>query len=60
LVNNAAVFPHAICVGVAFSVRETIRPMIEIAPLEQAADAYAHMMQAKHAPHGAGHSVVDE
>src|SRR5467141_4140269 len=31
----------------AFSVLENIRPMIETAPLEQAADAYAHMMQGK-------------
>jgi len=31
----------------AFSVLEKIRPMIETAPLEQAADAYAHMMQGK-------------
>jgi len=31
----------------AFSVLETIRPMIETAPLEQAADAYARMMQGK-------------
>jgi len=29
----------------AFSVLENIRPMIETAPLEQAADAYARMMQ---------------
>src|SRR6202521_5710621 len=31
----------------AFSVLENIRPMIEIAPLEQAADAYARMIQGK-------------
>jgi len=31
----------------AFSVLENIRPMIETAPLEQAADAYAPMMQGK-------------
>jgi D-arabinose 1-dehydrogenase-like Zn-dependent alcohol dehydrogenase len=31
----------------AFSVLEDIRPMIETAPLEQAADAYARMMQGK-------------
>jgi alcohol dehydrogenase, propanol-preferring len=31
----------------AFSVRENIRPMIETVPLEQAADAYARMMQGK-------------
>ena len=31
----------------AFSVLENIRPMIETLPLEQAADAYAHMMQGK-------------
>src|SRR5579863_6261758 len=31
----------------AFSVLENISPMIEIAPLEQAADAYARMMQGK-------------
>src|ERR1700731_4699235 len=31
----------------AFSVLENIRPMIEIAPLEQAADGYARRMQAK-------------
>src|SRR5215469_203231 len=31
----------------AFSVLQNIRPMIETAPLEQAADAYAHMMQGK-------------
>src|SRR6267154_2793376 len=31
----------------AFSVLENIRPMIETAPLEQVADAYAHMMQGK-------------
>jgi alcohol dehydrogenase, propanol-preferring len=31
----------------AFSVMENIRPMIETAPLEQAADAYARMMQGK-------------
>jgi alcohol dehydrogenase, propanol-preferring len=29
----------------SFSVLENIRPMIETAPLEQAADAYARMMQ---------------
>ena len=32
----------------AFSVLENIRPMIETFPLEQAADAYARMMQGKH------------
>jgi propanol-preferring alcohol dehydrogenase len=31
----------------AFSVLENIRPMIETAPLEQAADAYARMMEGK-------------
>ena len=31
----------------AFSVQENIRPMIETVPLEQAADAYARMMQGK-------------
>jgi D-arabinose 1-dehydrogenase-like Zn-dependent alcohol dehydrogenase len=31
----------------AFSVLENIRPMIETAPLEQADDAYARMMQGK-------------
>ena len=31
----------------AFSVLENIRPMIETAPLERAADAYARMMQGK-------------
>jgi propanol-preferring alcohol dehydrogenase len=31
----------------AFSVLENIRPMIEIVPLEQAADAYARMIQGK-------------
>jgi alcohol dehydrogenase, propanol-preferring len=31
----------------AFSVLENIRPMIETAPLDQAADAYARMMQGK-------------
>ena len=31
----------------AFSVLENIRPMIETAPLERAADAYAHLMQGK-------------
>jgi alcohol dehydrogenase, propanol-preferring len=31
----------------AFSVLENIRPMIETAPLEQAADVYARMMQGK-------------
>jgi alcohol dehydrogenase, propanol-preferring len=31
----------------AFSVLENIRPMIEIGPLEQAADGYARMMQSK-------------
>ena len=31
----------------AFSVLENVRPMIETAPLEQAADAYARMMQGK-------------
>src|SRR6266705_2427520 len=31
----------------AFSVLENIRPMIETAPLEQAADAYTRMMQGK-------------
>ena len=30
-----------------FSVLENIRPMIETVPLEQAADAYARMMQGK-------------
>jgi propanol-preferring alcohol dehydrogenase len=33
--------------ALAFSVLENIRPMIETFPLEQAADAYAHMMQGK-------------
>jgi len=33
--------------GLAFSVLENIRPMVETAPLEQAADAYARMMQGK-------------
>jgi alcohol dehydrogenase, propanol-preferring len=33
--------------ALAFSVLEDIRPMIETAPLEQAADAYARMMQGK-------------
>ena len=31
----------------AFSVLENIRPMIETIPLEQAADAYARMIQGK-------------
>ena len=31
----------------AFSALENIRPMIETVPLEQAADAYARMMQGK-------------
>jgi len=31
----------------AFSVLENIHPMIETAPVEQAADAYAHMTQGK-------------
>ena len=31
----------------AFSVQENIRPMIETAPLEKAADAYARMMEGK-------------
>ena len=31
----------------AFSVLENIRPMIETFPLEQAADAYARMMEGK-------------
>jgi alcohol dehydrogenase, propanol-preferring len=31
----------------AFSVLENIRPLIETVPLEQAADAYARMMQGK-------------
>ncbi len=31
----------------AFSVLQNIRPMIETVPLEQAADAYARMMQGK-------------
>jgi propanol-preferring alcohol dehydrogenase len=31
----------------AFSVLENIRPMIETAPLERAADRYARMMQGK-------------
>jgi D-arabinose 1-dehydrogenase-like Zn-dependent alcohol dehydrogenase len=31
----------------AFSLQENIRPMIETAPLEQAADAYARMVQGK-------------
>ena len=31
--------------ALAFSVLENIRPMIEVLPLEQAADAYARMMQ---------------
>jgi propanol-preferring alcohol dehydrogenase len=31
----------------AFSVLEIVRPMIETAPLEQAAEAYARMMQGK-------------
>jgi propanol-preferring alcohol dehydrogenase len=33
--------------ALAFSVLENIRPMIETAPLEEAADAYARMMQGK-------------
>jgi propanol-preferring alcohol dehydrogenase len=33
--------------NLAFSVLENIRPMIETAPLEKAADAYARMMQGK-------------
>ncbi len=33
--------------ALAFSVLESIRPMIETVPLEQAADAYARMMQGK-------------
>ena len=33
--------------ALAFSVQENIRPMIETLPLEQAADAYARMMQGK-------------
>jgi D-arabinose 1-dehydrogenase-like Zn-dependent alcohol dehydrogenase len=33
--------------ALAFSVLENIRPMIETAPLEQAADAYGRMMQGK-------------
>jgi propanol-preferring alcohol dehydrogenase len=33
--------------ALAFSVLENIRPMIETVPLEQAADAYARMMQSK-------------
>src|SRR4029078_13665666 len=31
----------------AFSVLQNIRPMVETAPLEQAADAYARMMEGK-------------
>jgi propanol-preferring alcohol dehydrogenase len=31
--------------ALAFSVLENIRPMIETVPLEEAADAYARMMQ---------------
>ena len=31
----------------AFSVLENIRPIVETAPLEEAADAYARMMQGK-------------
>ena len=31
----------------AFSVLENIRPMIETAPLEQAAEGYARMMEGK-------------
>jgi D-arabinose 1-dehydrogenase-like Zn-dependent alcohol dehydrogenase len=33
--------------ALAFSVFENIRPMVETAPLEQAADAYGRMMQGK-------------
>jgi hypothetical protein len=33
--------------ALAFSVLENIRPMIETLPLEQAAEAYARMMQGK-------------
>jgi D-arabinose 1-dehydrogenase-like Zn-dependent alcohol dehydrogenase len=33
--------------ALSFSVLENIRPMIETVPLEQAADAYARMMQGK-------------
>ena len=33
--------------ALAFSILENIRPMIETVPLEQAADAYARMMQGK-------------
>jgi len=40
----------------AFSVLENIRPMIETAPLEQAADAYARIDARQSAvPHGAGY-----
>jgi D-arabinose 1-dehydrogenase-like Zn-dependent alcohol dehydrogenase len=33
--------------ALAFSVLQNVRPMIETFPLEQAADAYARMMQGK-------------
>jgi D-arabinose 1-dehydrogenase-like Zn-dependent alcohol dehydrogenase len=33
--------------ALAFSVLENVRPMIETRPLEQAADAYARMMEGK-------------
>jgi alcohol dehydrogenase, propanol-preferring len=33
--------------ALAFSVLENVRPMIETAPLEKAADAYERMMQGK-------------
>jgi len=37
--------------ALAFSVLENIRPMIETVPLEQAADAYARMMQGNSSRH---------
>jgi formate hydrogenlyase transcriptional activator len=48
---NCAAIPSSLIASeedtLAFSVLENIRPMIETLPLEQAADAYARMMQGK-------------
>jgi hypothetical protein len=45
-IDNAVLVLHCNIREIA-SVLENIRPMIETAPLEQAAAAYAHMMQGK-------------
>ena len=45
--GNLTVIPIDAEDTLVFSVLEDVRPMIETFPLEQAADAYARMMQGK-------------